>query len=49
MNLKHSKHQQAGSNIGDAGAGALGDALKTNTTLQSLHLGGEQDESVEDG
>ena len=35
--------------IGDEGARALSDALKTNTTLQELNLHSEQDESEEDG
>ena len=39
---------QADNSIG-AGAKALGEALKTNTTLQSLDLFGEQEESEEDG
>ena len=38
-----------GNEIGAEGARALSDALKTNTTLQSLNLGGEQEESEEDG
>ena len=32
----------AGNEIGDEGARALGDALKTNTTLTELHLNSEQ-------
>ena len=43
------KHQQAGNELGDKGAGALSEALMTNTTLQSLELEGEQKESEEDG
>ena len=39
----NNKHQQTANNIGDEGAGALSEALKTNTTLQSLELGGEQE------
>ena len=41
--------QQADNKIGDEGARALSEALNTNTTLQSLDLGGEQEESDEDG
>ena len=36
-------------NIGAEGARALSEALKTNTTLQSLNMRSEQEESVEDG
>ena len=36
--------KQAGNKIGAEGARALSEALKTNTTLQSLGLGGEQEE-----
>ena len=52
MNCRHfhqRKHQQAGNNIDDEGARALSEALKKNTTLQSLNLGCEQEESEEDG
>ena len=41
------KHQQAGNEIGDEGARELSEALKTNTTLQSLNLECEQ-ESIKD-
>ena len=47
--IANNKHQQAGNKIGAEGARALSEALKTNTTLQSLDLGGEQEESEEDG
>ena len=47
--LPTTKHKQAGNNIGAEGARALSEALKTNKTLQSLDLGGVQDESDEDG
>ena len=40
--------KQAVNKIGAKGARALSDALKTNTTLQSLDLAGEQEESEED-
>ena len=43
------QQQQAGNRIGVEGARALSDALKTSTTLQSLNLRGEQEESGEDG
>ena len=45
--IANNQHQQAGNEIGDEGARALSDALKTNTTLHELNLGGEQEESVE--
>ena len=41
-------HQQTENEIDDEGARALSDALETNTTLQSLDLAGEQEESDED-
>ena len=47
--MANNQHQQAGNGIGDEGARALSEALKTNTTLQSLNLEGEQEESEEDG
>ena len=37
---------RAGNDIGAEGASALSDALKTNTTLQSLNLECEQEEVV---
>ena len=37
-----------GNKIGDEGARALSEALKTNATLQSLNLWGEQEESGQD-
>ena len=40
--------QQTDNNIGAEGARALSEALKTNTTLQSLDLSGEHKESAED-
>ena len=46
--IVNNKHQQAVDGIGAEGASALSDALKTNTTLQSLDLASEQ-ESEEDG
>ena len=46
--MANNKHQQAGNNIGAEGARALSEALKTNTTLQSLELYGEQEESGQD-
>ena len=36
--IANNKHQQAGNEIGDEGARALSDALKTNTTLTKLEL-----------
>ena len=47
--IANNKHQQAVNDIGDEGAGALGEALKTNTTLQSLTLTSEEEESVDGG
>ena len=47
--IANSKHQQAVNEIGAEGARALSEALKTNTTLQSLNLYCWQEESVEDG
>ena len=44
--IANNKHKQAGNKIGTEGARALSDALKTNTTLQSLNLSCEQEESV---
>ena len=51
MNCRHcqQQHQQTGNNTGAEGAKALSEALKVNTTLQSLDLWSEQEESVEDG
>ena len=46
--LPNNKHHQAANKIGYEGARALSEVLKTNTTLQSLHLRGEQEESDED-
>ena len=43
------QHQQAANKVGAKGARALGEALKTNTALQSLHLGSEQEKSVKYG
>ena len=40
--IVNNKHQQAVNGIGAEGASALSEALKTNTTLQSLDLSGEQ-------
>ena len=43
------KHQhQAGTGFNAEGARALSEALKTDTTLQTLDLGGEQEESGQD-
>ena len=47
--MTNNQHQQSESNIGEEGARALSEALKANTTLQSLNLYREQEESVEDG
>ena len=44
----NNQHKQAGKRIGAEGARSLSDALKTNTTLQSLNMRCEQ-ESEEDG
>ena len=41
--IADNKHKQAGNNIGAEGARALSDALKTNTTLQSLNMDCEQE------
>ena len=46
--IANNQHQQAVNDIGAEGARALSEALKTNTTLQSLNLRGEPEES-EDG
>ena len=46
--VANNKHQQADNRIGEEGAGALSEALKANTTLQTLNLKGEQ-EGEEDG
>ena len=48
-NITNNKHQHAGNDIGAGGARALSEALKVNTTLQSLNLRCEQEESGEDG
>ena len=47
--MANNQHQQADNNIGDEGARALSEALKTNTTLQSLDLCGDHEESDGDG
>ena len=47
--IVNNKHKQADNGIGAEGARALSEALKVNTTLQSLNLFGEQEQSVEDG
>ena len=50
MNCRHFQQQkQAVNEIGTEGARSLSGALKTNTTLQSLNLLSEQEESEEDG
>ena len=41
--IANNQHQQAVNDIGAEGARALSEALKTNTTLQSLILEGEQE------
>ena len=41
--IANNKHKQAGNKIGAEGASALSDALKTNTTLQSLYLWSEKE------
>ena len=46
--IVNNQHQQAGNSIGAEGANALSEALKANTSLQSLNMEGEQ-ESVKDG
>ena len=47
--ISNNQHKQAENWFGDEGASALSEALKTNTTLQSLNLFCEQEESEEDG
>ena len=47
--IANNQLQQAGNYIGAEGARARSEALKTNTTLQSLNLWGEQEESEDDG
>ena len=47
--LPTNKKQQTGTGIQRRGAKALSEALMTNTTLQSLDLRSEQEESVDDG
>ena len=42
------KHKQADNGIGDEGAVALSEALKTDSTLQSLDLHSEQEASKMD-
>ena len=49
LRIANNQHKQAGNEIGAEGASALSDALKMNTTLQTLNLKSEQEESVEDG
>ena len=46
--IANNQHQQAGNEIGAEGARALSEALKTNTTLQSLVLESEQEGSQKD-
>ena len=36
--IANNQHQQAVNGIGDEGANELSEALRTNTTLQSLNL-----------
>ena len=48
VDIANKQHQQAGNEIGDEGTRALSEALKTNTTLQSLNLRRDQEESEED-
>ena len=45
---KQHKHKQADNEIGAEGAIALSEALMTNTALQALDLGCEQEESGQD-
>ena len=47
--IANNQHKQAGSKIGAEGARALSEALKINTTLQSLNLECEQERKEEDG
>ena len=47
--IANNQHQQAENYIGDEGAQALSEALKTNTTLQSLDLRREKEKSGQDG
>ena len=46
--IANNQHQQTANNIGDEGARALSDALKVNTTLHTLDLEGEEEESGQD-
>ena len=46
---KNNSNKQTGNSMRAEGTRALSDALKTNTTLQSLNLGSEQKESEDDG
>ena len=45
----NNQHQQAANEIENEGANALSEALEANTTLQSLNLRSEPEESEEDG
>ena len=45
----NNQNKQADNKIGAEGISALSEALKMNTTLQTLNLESEQEESVEDG
>ena len=47
--IANNQHKQAGNDFGAEGSRALSEALKVNTTLQSLNLYCEQEESEEGG
>ena len=46
VQMQHNTTQQTGNNIGAEGAGLMSEALKTNTTLTTLDLRGEQEDKT---
>ena len=43
VQMQHNTTQQTGNEIGDEGARFVSEALKTNTTLTTFDIGGEQE------
>ena len=46
VQMQHNTTQQTGNNIGAEGARFLSEALKTNTTLTTFDIGGEQEDKT---
>ena len=48
VQMQHNTTQQTDNNIGDEGARLMSEALKTNTTLTTLNLVGEQEDEIKE-